>query len=316
MKIVFAGTPEFAVPALEALHRAGHDIALVVTQPDRPRDRGLKLTAPAVKVAAERLGLPVSQPETIRGAGKEILDTHQPDAVVIVAYGEIVPADLLSIPRFGWINLHASLLPKYRGAAPIQWAIIRGETVTGVSTMQIEAGLDTGPVYRMAEVPIEQDDTAQSLGEKLSRTGAGLMVQTLGIIGSGSIEPKPQDESQATRAPMLKKEHGRIDWSSPAADVHNLIRGVTPWPGAFTTFRSERLRILRARRAKPGESAGLQSGVLSLVKEKSRHRVFAGCGDGYCVELLEVQPAGKKAQSAHDFANGAHLTTGEIAGSG
>jgi len=314
MKIVFAGTPGFAVPALEALHRAGHDIALVVTQPDRPRDRGLKLAPPAVKVAAERLGLPVSQPETIRGsAGAEVLGAHQPDAVVIVAYGEIIPAALLSVPRFGWINLHASLLPKYRGAAPIQWAIIRGETVTGVSTMQVEAGLDTGPVYRRAEVPIEPDDTAQSLGEKLSVAGSDLMVQTLEMIGSGSIEPEPQDESRATRAPMLKKEHGRIDWTKSASAVHNLIRGVTPWPGAFTIFRGERLRILRARCAEPDESAGSKSGVLSLDREKSRHRVFAGCGDGHRLELLEVQPAGKKTQPAHDFANGAHLTTGEIA---
>ena len=321
MKIVFAGTPEFAVPTLEALHREGLDIAMVVTQPDRPRGRGLKLTPPAVKVAAERLGLPVTQPETVRGeAGQELLDTHKPDAVVIVAYGEIIPADLLSIPRFGWVNLHASLLPKYRGAAPIQWAIIRGESVTGVSTMQVEAGLDTGPVYRMAEVRIEPDDTAQTLGEKLSSAGAALMVQTLELIGAGKIEPVPQEDGQASKAPMLKKEHGRIDWSKPASEIHNLIRGVTPWPVAFTAFRGERLRIRRARCMDMDTDPSLElksggPGILRVVKEKRDSRVIVGCGDGSCLELLEVQPAGKRALSARDFANGVHLTTGETMGS-
>lgn len=317
MKIIFAGTPAFAVPTLEALQREGHDIALVVTPPDRPQGRGLKLTPPAVKVAAERLGLPIAQPETVRGgAGKKLLETHQPDAVVIVAYGEIVPAELLSIPRFGWVNLHASLLPKYRGAAPIQWAIIDGESVTGVSTMRIEAGLDTGPVYRKSEVRIEQDDTSQTLGERLSRAGADLMVETLELIGAGKVEPVPQDNGQASKAPMLRKEHGRIEWTKSASEIHNLIRGVTPWPSASTLFRGERLRILRARCAEPVETAESKPGAFTLTKEKGRHRVFVSCGEGSSLELLEVQPAGKRALSAHDFANGTHLTIGDTMGSG
>ena len=316
MNIVFAGTPEFAVPTLEALRREGHEITLVVTQPDRPRGRGMKLAAPAVKTAAERLGLPVEQPKKLRGeAGRKILARHKPDAVVIVAYGEIIPGDLLSIPRHGWINLHASLLPKYRGAAPIQRAIINGETVTGVSTMQIDEGMDTGPVLLAREVPIAGEDTSETIAPKLAHTGAELMVETLTGLAEGTLTPSPQDHSQATKAPMLKKQDGRIDWSKPARQLHNLIRGVTPWPGAFTTFRGDSLRILRARATSDppgwtGETAP-SPGLLWEEKRRGEHALYAACGGGTWLELIEVQLAGRNRVPAADFIHGLHVTSGE-----
>lgn len=316
MKIVFAGTPEFAVPTLRALHSAGHEISLVVTQPDRPRGRGLKLTSPAVKVAAEELGLPVEQPEKLRDEpGHRILTTHIPDAVIIVAYGEIIPGDLLSIPRYGWINLHASLLPKYRGAAPIQWALMSGEEVTGVTTIQIDEGMDSGPVLLCAEIPIKETDTTPTLSEKLSRTGAGLMVQTIGMAASGKLKPEAQDHSAATKAPLLKKKHGLLDWNLAAGELHNRVRGLQPWPVAHTFFRGQRLRIWRSNLSSPppGWKTSLadQPGKLLETKQEGRIRVHVVCGQGAWLQLEEVQLAGHKRVSAADFANGVHLKSGE-----
>jgi methionyl-tRNA formyltransferase len=317
MKIVFAGTPEFAVPTLQALHRAGHDIALVVTQPDRPSGRGLNLTPPAVKIAAEELGLPVEQPEKLRGeAGQKILATHQPDAVVIVAYGEIIPGDLLAIPRLGWINLHASLLPRYRGAAPIQWAIVRGEVVTGVTTMQIDEGLDSGPVFLKEEVTIGPEDTTPTLSKKLSPVGAELMVRTLQQLEAGTLQPVPQDQSLATKAPMLKKKHGLLDWNLTAKEIYNRIRGLFPWPGTFTHFRGERLRIWQARpveapREEDVPAQPASPGTLFLTKLFGHPRVLVACGVETWLMLEEVQLAGHKRISAGDFANGLHLRAGE-----
>ena len=321
MKIVFAGTPEFAVSTLRALHRTGHDIALVVTQPDRPRGRGLKLTPSAIKIAAGELGLPLEQPEKLRGeAGERILATHQPDAVVIVAYGEIIPGNLLAIPQLGWINLHASLLPRYRGAAPIQWAIVRGEEVTGVTTLQIDEGLDSGPVFLKEEVPIGPEDTTPTLSEKLSAVGAELMVRTLQQLEAGTPRPIPQDHSLATKAPSLKKEHGLLDWNLTAKEIYNRIRGLQPWPGAFTHFRGERLRVWQARPADtpPEEDPSAQPvapGTLTCEKHAGHPRVLVACGTETWLELEEVQLAGHKRISAADFANGTHLENGESLGS-
>ena len=308
MKIVFAGTPEFAAPTLQALHREGHEIALVVTQPDRPRGRGMKLAPPALKLTAQELGLPVEQPEKMRGeAGHRILAAHQPDAVVIVAYGEIIPGDLLAIPRHGWINLHASLLPNYRGAAPIQWAIIRGEERTGVTTMRIDEGMDTGPVFLREEIQIADDDTTSTLSGKLAEAGAGLMVQTLGRIGSETIEAVPQDHSQATRAPLLKKKHGRVDWTEPAPAIYNRIRGLLPWPVAYTGFRDEPLKLYWGRPATPPDPAPAAPGTVEIA----RNDLYVACGGGSWLRLEEVQLAGRKRMRASDFINGLHVESGE-----
>src|SRR3989338_6216071 len=214
MKLLFCGTPEFAVPTLKRLHAAGHELAAVVTQPDRPRGRGLAPAASPAKQAALALKLRIEQPEKMKGeAGRALLTRYQPEAAVIVGYGQLIPADLLSLPPHGWINLHASLLPKYRGAAPVQWALIRGETKTGVTTMRIDPGLDTGPILLQREEPIRPDDTTLTLAARLAELGAELLAETLAQLATGALTPRPQDDSQATKAPMLKKKDGRVDWS-------------------------------------------------------------------------------------------------------
>ncbi len=311
MRIIFCGTPEFAVPTLEALVREGYEIAGVITQPDRPKGRGLKLTPPPVKVAAEKLGLHVVQPAGLKGeAGRRLLEPLAPEAVVIVGYGQIIPADLLELPRHGWINLHASLLPKYRGAAPVNWAIIRGERITGVTTMRIDAGLDTGPVFLQREEPIRPDDTAITLGERLARIGAELMVETLRGIESGKLAPRPQDHSQATKAPLLKKEDGRIDWRWPAAEIHNRIRGLVPWPGAYTGFRGQFVHIWQAEETPAAPVRG-QASPGTLVVESGEPYVVCGPAASEWLRLEELQLAGRKRVCGRDFVNGLRVQSGE-----
>ncbi len=306
MKLVFMGTPEFAVPTLRLLHASGYEIAGVFTQPDKPVGRSQQLTAPPVKRAALDLGLAIHQPAKIRPSEVfELLKSLQPDAIVIVGYGKIIPQHIIDLPRHGCINLHASLLPKYRGAAPVNWAIVRGETVTGVTTMKIDAGLDTGDMLLRREILIEPDDDAVTLGRKLAEIGAPLMVETLRGLEAGTITPVPQDHSQATLAPILKKEDGLIDWSQPARDIANRVRGLVPWPGAYTRFRGGTLQVWKCRR----QNAECRMGEL-LVQGRS---LFAGCGDG-AVELLEVQLEGKRRMSAADFVNGARIQPGEKLG--
>lgn len=319
MKLLFCGTPDFAVPTLQAVHRAGHTISAVVTQPDRPRGRGMKLTPPPVKVAARHLGLKAEQPEQLRGeAGKKLLESYAPEAVVIVGYGQIIPADLLTEPQHGWINLHASLLPRYRGAAPIQWALIRGETVTGVTTMQIDAGLDTGPVLLQEETAVEPHDTTLTLGERLATMGAELMVRTLAGLESGAVKPVAQNDSRATKAPLLKKEHGKVDWSWGASQIYNRIRGLVPWPGAYTTFRGKLLHVWW------GKPVPTPAGVVqppppgTMMVEKNQ--TFVACGPeggerASWLHLLQVQLADRKRVAAVDFVNGMHVTSGEKLGS-
>lgn len=301
MKLVFLGTPEFAVPTLEALIEAGHTVTAVYTQPDRPKGRGQQLAFPPVKECALRLGLEVRQPLKIRTCLDE-LSALTADAMIVVGYGQIIPQSIIDLPRYGIFNVHASLLPKYRGAAPIQWAVANGETVTGVAIMQIEAGLDTGPVFETGTTEIGPEETSLDLAPRLAAMGARLMVDVLERVDAGTASAVPQDHSQATLAPILKKEDGLIDWSRPSAEIHNRARGFLPWPGAWTIFRGERLNIWKCRLAESG-----YSGAPGELKALHR-RLFVSCGGGTALELIEVQQEGRKRVTAEAFVNGARIT--------
>jgi methionyl-tRNA formyltransferase len=307
VKLAFLGTPAFAVPTLEKCVEAGHDVPVVVTQPDRPRGRGQQAAAPPVKEAAVRLGLPVYQPERIRRPeALEYLRSLGLDAMVVVGYGQIIPQSVIDLAPLGIINVHASLLPKYRGAGPIQWAIVNGETRTGVTTMRIDAGLDTGDMLLKAETEIGPEETAIELGRRLAVMGADLLVKTLAGLAAGTIAAEKQDPAQATHAPLLKKEDGRIDWSRPAAALHNQVRGLQPWPGAYTGFRGQTLHVWRTQGPGPG-GQGPGGSILSL-------RPFVvQCGEG-ALELTEVQLEGRKRISASDFVNGQRVTENERLG--
>ena len=310
MDLIFCGTPAFAVPTLERLVASGFDVKLVVTQPDRPSGRGMAVAAPPVKQAALRHGLAVTQPERIKNnlEFRTLLESLRPSAIVVVGYGRIIPGWMLALPPRGNINLHASLLPRYRGAAPVQWAIASGDTMTGVSTMLIDAGLDTGPVLRQLEAPIHDDDTSLTLWPRLAELGAGLLVETLLELETGSITGTPQEPALATLAPILKKEDGRIDFSRRADEICNRLRGFQPWPGAYTTFRENQLAFTRAR---PAETAATAAPGEILLEGG---RLFAGCGGGSAVEVREVHPAGKRRMTAAQFISGYHPRSGEAFG--
>ena len=309
MRIVFCGTPEFAVPPLRRLlAEPGISVEAVITQPDRPRGRGQQVSSSPIKEAALQAGLHVCQPETIKSESvQEFLRTLNPDAVVIIAYGQIIPARLLQIPRLGWINLHASLLPRYRGAAPIQWAIANGETLTGLTTMQIDAGMDSGPTLLQAEVEIGPHETAPELAERLSGIGAELMTKTLRQLERGEIAPQPQDQAAATYAPMLKKEHGRINWPLPAQQIYDRMRGFAPWPGAYTTFRGQTCQLWGAPTAHTATLGQLAPGEIIV----SPAQIIAACGEGTFLRLDLVQLEGRKRVSGEEFARGAHLRSGD-----
>ncbi len=307
MKLVFFGTPQFAVPTLDAVVQAGHEVAAVYTQPDRPSGRGRKLAASPVKQAALRHGLPVEQPEKVRRPEVvERLAGFEADVMVIVGYGQIIPQAIIDLPRLGIVNVHASLLPKYRGAAPIQWAIANGETRTGVTTMRIDAGLDTGDILLARETPIDPDEDALALGERLSRMGAGLLVETLAGMEKGSIVPRPQDSSLATLARMLTKEDGRVNWRAPARDIHNRVRGFLPWPGVTCNFRGQRLHLWKTRVAQ--EKLNSPPGSL----QPAGRRILVSCGEGSSLELLVVQLEGRNRTDASQFLNGHRVGAGEI----
>jgi len=306
--LVFCGTPRFAVPTLEKLVGAGFGVRLVVTQPDRPKGRGLELVASPVKQAAEKLGLPIYQPERIK-QNEELrakLEAIRPGAIIVVGYGRIIPPWMLELPPLGNINLHASLLPKYRGAAPVQWAIANGETVTGVTTMRIDEGLDTGNILLQQKLAISEKDTAETLAPKLAAIGADLMIETLRGLQAGTIQPQRQDDAHATLAPILKKEDGRIDFDRSAQEVCNRLRGFQPWPGAFTSFRGKGLNVTAIKLA----SEQVPQAELA-VKDG---RLFVGCGNNSAVELLELQPEGKKRMSGVDFIGGYRPQRGEKLG--
>lgn len=308
MILVFCGTPRFAVPSLEHLVRAGHDVRLVVTQPDRPKGRGMGLAFSPVKEAALQLGLPVTQPEKIKNNEefRRTLTEIAPEAIIVVGYGRIIPQWMIDLPPLGNINVHASLLPKYRGAAPIQWAIANGDTVTGVTTMKIDAGLDTGDMLLQAEMVISPEDTSDSLAPRLAELGAELLVETLARAEAGLIVPVRQNHAEHSVAPILKKEDGQIDFQRPAQHILDRLRGFTPWPGAFTQFRGKGLVVHSASVA----AAKLNPGALATQGD----RLLVGAGNNTALELLEIQLEGKKRMSARDFINGYRPAPGEQLG--
>ncbi|HUD63296.1 MAG TPA: methionyl-tRNA formyltransferase [Candidatus Sulfotelmatobacter sp.] len=308
LDLAFCGTPRFAVPTLEKLAAAGFRVHLVVTQPDRPKGRGLEVVASPVKQSALKLNFPITQPERIK-ANEEFraqITALQPEAIIVVGYGRLIPQWMLDLPRLGNINLHASLLPKYRGAAPIQWAIAKGETVTGVTTMRLDAGLDTGNILLQKELAIRPDDTSETLSPHLASIGSDLVVETLRGLQAGRIQPRPQDHSQASLAPILKKEDGLVDFSRSASEILNRMRGFQPWPGAYTRFRGKNLQILKACVG----AGGLPSAETRVVAD----RLLVGCALNTSLEFLELQVEGKKPTSARDFIHGYRPQPGEKLG--
>ena len=340
LRIVFCGTPQFAVPTLKyLLVKSDFEVIAVITQPDRPRGRGQQVTVAPVKEAALAANLPVHQPEKIRAPEvQQLLEKLAPDVIVIIAYGQIIPPRLLTIPKHGWINLHASLLPKYRGAAPINWAIVNGGTRTGLTTMRIDAGMDTGDILLQREMEIGRTETAPELTARMSEAGAPLMEETLRGLAAGSIIPQPQNHDQATVAPILKKEDGRIDWNRSAQEIYNRMRGLAPWPGAYTTFRGQTGHLW----AEPaGEDLALDDearqtdlgpGTLFVAKKA----VLVSCGSPRSTRVIlseakdlnrsdstndppgktllrlqSVKLEGRKQVTAFEFANGARINAGE-----
>jgi methionyl-tRNA formyltransferase len=316
VRVVFCGTPQFAVPTLKhLLAQPDFQVIAAVTQPDRPRGRGMHVAFSPVKETAVVAGVPVHQPEKIRSSeSQELLQRLAPDCIVIIAYGQIIPARLLPIPKHGWINLHASLLPKYRGAAPINWAMVNGETKTGLTTMRIDAGMDTGEMLLQEEIEIGPRETTPELAARMAEVGAPLMAQTLRGIAAGILVPKAQNHSEATYAPMLKKEDGKIDWTRSAHEIYNRMRGFTPWPGAYTTFRGQTCHVLAepvsnsvneesrssaGEAAPPGTLRGTPGGLL------------VSCGGATELRVLSVKKEGGKSVAAREFAHGARLTEGE-----
>lgn len=305
-RIVFMGSSAFAVPSLEGIVRAGYPVVSVVTQPDKPVGRGRHLQPLPIKIRALELGLPVYQPPSLKHHEvQRHLSALSADLYVVVAYGKILPAWLLGLAPHGAVNLHGSLLPYYRGAAPIHWAIVRGETETGVCTMKIEEGLDTGPVYASVKTPIGDEETAPELSQRLAIMGADLLLETMTAVLSGVAVPTAQDHSRATHAPMLNKEHGFITWSESAREVHNRVRGLLPWPAVTVQFRGVACRLLRTRLA-PTRAAA-EPGTI----DSSKAGLWVCCGDGGWVEVLEIQPENRKPIVGRDFVNGFRVASGE-----
>ena len=310
MRVVFCGTPQFAVPTLEAVLAAGHEVTLVVTQPDRPAGRSMELHAPPVKKTALAHGIAVTQPEKIKANAefRALLEELSPDAILVVAYGRIIPQWMLDLPRYGNINLHGSLLPKYRGAAPIQWAVAEGETVTGVTTMRLDAGLDTGNMLLAQAVPVGSEETAADVYENLAEVGAGLMVETLRRLEAGDLYPEPQNHALATLAPILTRDDGRIDFSRTAAQIYNRWRGFQPWPGAFTMLRGKKL--IAHRMHVVDEHSPTDCGVIRVEGDS----LCIACGQFTTLALDEVQMEGKRRMPAAEFLRGFQVRTGERLG--
>lgn len=307
MRVVFLGSGGFAIPSFEALLENGHDVAALVTQPDREKGRGRQLQPPPLKPVAERHGIAVLQPRRVReGEAVAALRALAPELQVVVAYGQILPREVIAIPPLGTVNVHASLLPRYRGAAPIQWAIVRGETVTGVTTMLIDEGLDTGPTLLARELAIGEDETAGELEPRLARLGAELLVETLAALAAGALRPQPQDAARASLAPVIRKEQGEVDWSQPAEALARHVRGFTPWPGAVARLAGRTLKLLRTR-VEPGAGGSGEPGTLLGVDASG---LVVACGAGTRLRVSEVQPESKRAMPAAAFAAGARLRPG------
>ena len=305
MRLVFLGTPDFAVATVDALASAGHEVLAVVAQPDRPAGRGQALRAPATKTWAEARGVPVLQPAKVRdGSLAAALAPLRPDVLVVTAYGRILGRDLLRLAPLGAVNVHASILPRWRGAAPIQWAVAAGDAETGVTIMQMDEGLDTGDALLVRATPIGPEETAEALAPRLAALGGAAAVEALPMLAAGALVPVAQDAARVTLAPILTKEHGRLDFTRPAAELSARVRGFTPWPGAFTTLDGKGLKVHRARPAPAGAAAGAPGtarGVDGVLR--------VGCGEGSALDLLELQPEGKKRMAATDFLNGVGART-------
>ena len=306
MRIVFMGTPEFAVPSLKALVEAGHEICGVFTQPDKPKNRGMKLQQSPVKEYALSIGLPVFQPEKMRdGEALGILKDLSPELIAVAAYGKILPTDILSLPRLGCINVHSSLLPKYRGAAPINWAILNGEDETGVTIQYMAEGVDTGDILAQAKTPIDLNENAAQLFDRLARMGAELLAKTAGEIEAGTAKAVPQDNSQSSHASMLSREQSPMDWTHTARQLHDQVRGLYPWPAATTVLDGVRCKVLRTQLDR-----GAADAPAGTVLQADKHGLRIACGDGEIIEILELQPDGKKAMAAAAFLMGHPIRTG------
>lgn len=305
MRIVFMGTPEFAVPSLTALVEGGYDVTAVYTQPDKPKGRGNKVVPPPVKVYAQAHGIPVYQPTRIRRESVEELRAMAPDLYVTAAFGQILSQELLVIPKHGCINVHASLLPRHRGSAPINWAILQGDGVTGVTTMMTERGIDTGDMLLKAETPISPDETAGELTERLSRIGASLLLDTLRALEDGTLRRVPQDEAQMTYDPMLDKQMGVIDWSADAAAVARQVMGLNPWPGASTAWQDGRLKLHRACAV---EGCGQPGEVLTADPKQG---LVIACGSG-ALKVLQLQAPGGKPMDPKDYLRGHPVAVGTV----
>ncbi len=306
MRIVFMGTPAFAVPCLQRLIDCGHEVTGVFTQPDKPQGRKMILTPPPVKVLAENNGIKVYQPEKMRdGTALEMLREANPELVIVVAYGKILPKEILEFPKYGCINIHASLLPLLRGAAPIQWSIINGFAKTGVTSMQMDEGLDTGDMLIKSEIEIGENETAGELHDRLSVLGADILEETIEVLLKGELSPEKQNHNEFTYAPMLSKELSPVDWNMSAAEIHNKIRGLSPWPSANTTLCGKKIKLHKTalsaeKGSKPGEIT---------VADK---RLVVTCGDLNCIEILELQAEGKKSMNAADFLRGNAVEVGAV----
>ncbi len=307
MRLAFMGTAAFAVSSLEALVTAGHSVGAVFTQPDRPRGRGQRVRSSPIKEAALSLGLSVEQPESFKTDGiRELIEDLSAELIVVVAYGKILPRWLIELPRYGIVNLHGSLLPKYRGAAPINRAIANGDSETGVCTMQIDEGMDTGPVFFCEETPIAPEETAPELASRLAHLGATLLVRTLRAIEQGSVGPTPQDERLASMAPRLRKEEGYIDWHESSKAIHNKVRAFLPWPSVVVGFRGKTCRILSSRYSGV-HAENCEPGTIVFASNRLR----VSCGDGRWLEIDRLQLENKNVVSGADFANGVHLVPGD-----
>ena len=307
MRVVFMGTPEFSVPCLRRLIADGHEVVGVFTQPDKPKGRGKQMTPPPVKVTATENGIPVFQPRSMRdGEALAILEQLKPDVIVVTAFGKILPKEILDCPPYGCINIHASLLPRYRGAAPIQWCVLNGETESGVTSMQMDVGLDTGDMLLKAKTPITPDMTAGELHDRLSVLGAEVLSETLSAAQKGELHPEKQDDALSNYAPMLTKELSPIDFAKSAQAVHNQIRGLSPWPAATMVLCGRKLKVHAS--ALCSDKGGMPGEVMENGK-----RLVIACGDGKCVEILTVQAEGKRAMSAAEYLRGSAVEKGSIA---
>ena len=299
------GSATFALPSLNALFEKGYEISGVITQPDKPAGRGQQLQAPPVKKRAFEFHLPIYQPRSVKNdEARALIEALAADLIIVVAYGKILPKWLLETPRLGCINVHGSILPKYRGAAPVHWAVANGEKTTGVCTMQLDEGLDTGPVYLCEQTGIAPEETVTRLYDRLADLGAKVLIETVEGVAKGTLNPVPQNHAEATLAPILKKEDGYIDWRMRAEQIHNRVRAFNPWPGTVTKFRGKVCKILKTA---VRDTAQLTAGSIAASKTS----LAVACGDGVLLEILSIQPEGRKAVSGTDFANGARMQPDE-----